>query len=248
MGAPREDAAAPGRVVELDPAPVRRADAHDRARPRRAACAELYEYLHALLAEKRARRRATTSSRTLIAAEQDGDRLSDVELVNLVLNVLVGGVDTTQSQLAHIVRLLAEHPDQWALVRGDPQTYVPRAVEEALRFEPITPFTARIMVEDVEYRDVDVPRPGRSCSSPRSPPTATASRTATRSTSRASRQPKPLTFGAGIHYCLGANLAQAEMQEALTFLADRVSAFERSARRSTTPSRASTAWSSFRSA
>src|SRR3712207_8774582 len=44
----------------------------------------------------------------LIAAEEDGDRLSDDELVNLVLNILVGGVDTTQSQLAHAMRLFAD--------------------------------------------------------------------------------------------------------------------------------------------
>src|SRR3712207_7813549 len=71
----------------------------------------------------------------LIAAEEDGDRLSDVELVNLVLNVLVGGVDTTQSQLAHAMRLFADHPDQWALLAERPEL-VPAAVDEVLRFEP----------------------------------------------------------------------------------------------------------------
>ena len=114
---------------------------------------------------------------TLIAEEQDGDRLSDVELVNLVLNVLVGGVDTTQSQLAHAVRLFAEHPEQWELVRDDPERYVPRAVEEALRYEPITPFTARIMRRGRRVRRRHLPRGTRSSSSPPSPPTATASRT-----------------------------------------------------------------------
>src|SRR3712207_1955102 len=107
-----------------------------------------------------ARRRSSPSDdlvSTLISEEQDGDRLSDVELVNLVLNVLVGGVDTTQSQLSHAVRLFAEHPEQWERVRDDPGTYVPRAVEEALRYEPITPFTARIMREDVEYGGVTFP-------------------------------------------------------------------------------------------
>ena len=58
----------------------------------------------------------------LNTARYEGDRLSDVELVNLVLNILVGGVDTTQSQLAHAVRLLAEHPDQWALLAESPSS------------------------------------------------------------------------------------------------------------------------------
>lgn len=181
---------------------------------------ELYDYLRALLA---ARRDAPGDDliTQLIEAEREGDRLSDVELVNLVLNVLIGGIDTTQAQLAHTVRLLAEHPDQWALLRDDPAARAPAAVEEALRYEPITPFTARILVEDVTYRDVTFPKDTvlLVCA-------FTGNRdgvepdafdiTAARETGR------PLTFGAGIHYCLGANLARAELQEALRFLAERV--------------------------
>jgi cytochrome P450 len=161
----------------------------------------------------------------LIAAEQDGDRLSDVELVNLVLNVLVGGVDTTQSQLAHTVRLLAELPDQWALLREDPERAT-AAVEEALRFEPITPFTARILVEEVEYREVTFPRDTVLLIA-----SFSANRDGVADGERfdlaAERDAgKPLTFGAGIHYCLGANLARAELQEALRFLAEQVETLE----------------------
>jgi cytochrome P450 len=160
----------------------------------------------------------------LLAAEADGDRLSDVECVNLVLNVLIGGVDTTQSQLAHAVRLLAEHPDQWAALRADP-SLAPRAVEEALRYEPITPFTARIVVEDMEVRGISFPV---------GTVVLVASVTANRD-----GVPDPdrfditrvggarlTTFGAGIHYCLGANLARAELQEALGFLAARIERLE----------------------
>ena len=75
--------------------------------------------------------------------------------MNLVLNVLVGGVDTTQSQLAHGLRVFAAHPDQWELLAERPEL-APAAVEELLRYEPITPFTARILHEDVEYRGHDL--------------------------------------------------------------------------------------------
>lgn len=181
---------------------------------------ELYDYLDALLAARRDDPGDDLITQ-LIAAEQEGDRLSDVELVNLVLDVLIGGIDTTQSQLAHAVRLLAEHPAQWAWLREDPATRAPLAVEEALRYEPITPFTARILIEDVEYRDVTFPRDtvllvcaftgNRDGVEPDAFDVATERNAG-----------RPLTFGAGIHYCLGANLARAELQEGLRFLAERV--------------------------
>lgn len=181
---------------------------------------ELYDYLDELLAARRDTPGDDLITQ-LIAAEQEGDHLSDVELVNLVLDVLIGGIDTTQSQLAHAVRLLAERPEQWAWLREDPAARAPLAVEEALRYEPITPFTARILVEDIEYRDVHFPKDtvllvcaftgNRDGVSPDAFDIA-AERDAGR----------PLTFGAGIHYCLGANLARAELQEGLRFLAEHV--------------------------
>lgn len=183
------------------------------------AVVELYAYLDALLAARRETPGDDLISQ-LIAAEQEGDRLSDVELVNLVLDVLIGGIDTTQSQLAHAVRLLAESPDQWALLRADPSR-APAAVEEALRYEPITPFTARILIEDVEHRGVEFPAGTvlLVCS-------FTANRDGVepdRFDIAAARDTgKPLTFGAGVHYCLGANLARAELQEGLAFLAEHV--------------------------
>ena len=152
------------------------------------------------------------------AGHDRSDRLSDVELVNLVLNVLVGGVDTTQSQLAHALRLFSDHPDQWERLAAEPEL-APKAVEEVLRFEPITPFTARIAMEDVVYRDVTFPE---------GTVVLVCAFTGNRDGEpdafdiTAERRAKPLTFGAGVHYCLGANLARAELQEALTFLAPRM--------------------------
>jgi len=163
----------------------------------------------------------------LLGATHEGDRLSDDECLHLIMNVLAGGVDTTQAQLAHGIRLFCEHPDQWELLRSDSEL-VSRAVEEILRFEPITPFTARMATEDIEYRDVTIPAGTVLMIS-----TFTANRetaayveplsfdiTAERGKS------KPMTFGAGIHNCLGANLARAELQEAFSFLAPRMADLE----------------------
>jgi cytochrome P450 len=189
------------------------------------AVAEFYEYAWELL---RARREDPGEDliSNLIAVEREGERLSDVECVNLVLNVLIGGVDTTQSQLAHAIRLFAEHPDQWALLAADPEL-VPRAVEEVLRFEPITPFTARIVVEELTFRDVVFPTGTVvmvcAFTGNRDLPEAAAGVDPNRFDIAAEHgRARALTFGAGVHYCLGANLARLELEEALAFLAPRM--------------------------
>ncbi|MGZ6707601.1 MAG: cytochrome P450 [Solirubrobacteraceae bacterium] len=189
-----------------------------------AAVVEFYAYAHALLNERRAAEPAADLMSELLAAEAGGDRRSDVECVNLVLNVLIGGVDTTQAQLAHTVRLLAEHPGQWAALRADP-SLAAAAVDEALRYEPITPFTARIVVEEIEHRGVTFP-----VGTVVLVASFAANRDGVRDPERfdiaRTDGGRLVTFGAGIHYCLGANLAKAELQEALTFLAARVEALE----------------------
>jgi cytochrome P450 len=188
--------------------------------------ASFYEWAAELIAERKKTPGDDLIS-TLIAAEQDGDRLSDVECMNLVLNVLVGGVDTSQAQLSHAVRLLAEHPDQWAALHADP-SLASAAVEEALRYEPITPFTARVCLEDVVVDDVEFPAGTvvmvSAWNGNRDPEVVEAPDVFDITTERA--KSRILTFGAGIHYCLGANLARAELQEALGFLAERVERVE----------------------
>jgi len=200
------------------------------------AVAEFYEYAEALVRARRAQPRDDLISKLIEAtypdaADEREARLSDVECINLVFNVLVGGVDTSQSQLAHAVRLLAEHPEQWKRLASEP-ALAERAVEEALRYEPITPFTARILTEEVTFRDVTFPEgtmvmvcafTGNRDLEPDSAGEAGADRfdiTADRGRAR------PLTFGAGVHYCVGANLARVELQEGLVFLSQRLRELE----------------------
>jgi len=219
IGAPAEDAVALQEWSSLVQQQFDiRALAEEPERIERAVC-ELYDYVANLL-EKRRSEPADDLISTLLQAEAEGERLSGPECVNLVLNVLAGGIDTTAAQLAHALRLFAAHPGQWELLGQRPEL-VPRAVDEVLRFEPITPFTARLCTEQIEHRGVIFPAGTivAICAERANRETEagevfdiTAQRTGER----------VLTFGAGAHFCLGQNLARAELEEALSFLAPRM--------------------------
>ncbi|HEY6310369.1 MAG TPA: cytochrome P450 [Streptosporangiaceae bacterium] len=217
LGAPHEDA---GRLQEWSSWVQRQFDIRALSTNRddiERAVIEVQEYVTALLETRRADPGDDLIS-DLLAVRDQGDRLSAEECVQLVVNLLAGGIDTTSAQLAHAVRLFASHPGQWELLASDPGL-APRAVDEVLRFEPVTPFTARICLEQVEHRDVTFPA---------GTIVAVCAERANREGESgedfditAVRDARLLTFGAGMHYCLGANLARAELEEALSFLAPR---------------------------
>ena len=160
---------------------------------------------------------------SLIAAEADGDRLSHAELVMLCEAVLMAGTDTTRNQLGCSVSLFAKHPDQWRLLAERPEL-APRAVEETMRYFGAVRGTARFASEDIEYRDMLFPAGtfiGLSIAQANRDPVVFEHPGDFDITREPPDKPQ-LTFGSGIHYCLGAALARAEQQEALVSMAQRM--------------------------
>ncbi|WP_205876382.1 cytochrome P450 [Mycobacterium camsae] len=158
----------------------------------------------------------------LIRAEDDGDRLDSAELRMLAGGLLLAGTDTTRNQLAASVRVLCAHPDQWALLAERPELAM-GAVEETMRHSPIACGTLRLVTEDVELDGylfpagtmilVNTAAANRDPSVYEQPERVDITRAGA---------PAILTFGGGVHYCLGANLARRELADALTVLTGRL--------------------------
>lgn len=158
----------------------------------------------------------------LIRAEDDGDRLNPAELRMLAGGLLLAGTDTTRNQLAASVHMLCAHPDQWESLAERPELAM-RAVEETMRHSPIACGTLRLVTEDAELDGYLFPAGTMVLVN-----TAAANRDPSvydepdRVDITREGAPAILTFGGGIHYCLGANLARRELAEALTVLTGRL--------------------------
>jgi len=182
---------------------------------------ELDAYVRTMVAERRKDPKDDLLSE-LIAIEETGDRLSSDELVMLAEAVLMAGTDTTRNQLGCSVALFVEYPEQWRLLGAHPEL-ARRAVEETMRFLGAVRGTARVAAEDVEYRGVVFPK-GTFVSFSLSASNRDDAVFAEPDTFdiTVERDAAHLTFGWGIHHCLGAALARVELQEGLSVLSQRL--------------------------
>jgi cytochrome P450 enzyme len=178
--------------------------------------------LRECIAERRAQPMENDLLSDLIMACDEGDRLSDGELIALIGALLAGGTDTTYHGTNNTILSLLRHPDQLALLRENP-ALARSAFEETLRFETIqrVPFV-RYAKEPVAFDGIHIDR-GR--------PIFFALMSALRDSEylpdadvydiRRQVQGTTIWFGHGAHFCLGASLARLEAETALQALLER---------------------------
>jgi len=157
----------------------------------------------------------------LLGAADDGDKLSDDELVGNIMLLFGAGHETTVNMLGNGLLHLLTNGAEWEKLVADP-TLVPNAVEEMLRFDSSVQMTGRVAMEDVAIGDVTIP----------------AGEAVLNLLGAANRDPdqydgpdefqvdrknvQPTSFGGGIHHCLGAPLARLEGEIAMTALIKRL--------------------------
>ncbi len=185
----------------------------------------LRQYFEKLVAE-RTKNPGDDMLSALIQAEQDGDKLTHDELLTTLTLLLIAGFETTVNLIGNAVLQLGRHPDQWAKLRADP-SLARGAVEETLRFDPPVQLTGRISMTDLPVNGHIIGKGQQALcvigAANRDP--AEFGETAqeydiTRSNIN------HVSFGAGIHFCVGAPLARIEATLALRILAERIESLE----------------------
>jgi cytochrome P450 len=188
---------------------------------------EMWEIVAPLIEERRRDPQPDAITRILEKQDEVGkEELSDDVFLNMLLELVTGGFETTQHLIESLLDHLADHPELWARLRAD-RSLVPKAIEEMLRFRSPTQALGRRPVQDVEHHGVRIPA--------NSWVTVVYG-----SANRDEREfPDPdvydvdrelrrhVAFSVGIHYCPGAPVSRAETRILLDELLDRYRAVER---------------------
>ncbi len=181
---------------------------------------ELAVYMMGLIEERRSNPGEDILT-ALVQAEEDGDKLSDEELLQQSIGLLVAGLETTMGVIGNGMRCFASNPDQFELLASQPEL-VHSAVEECLRYEPSVPYTMRVLWEDTEFGGYTIPAnsivqclligANRDPEVFSSPDNFDITRT----------EAKHCSFGGGIHFCLGSHLARMNAAVAFRAMAERI--------------------------
>jgi len=183
-----------------------------------AATERMVAFAEEVVAERRAAPRDDFIG-ALIAANADKDKLSDQELVDMIVLSIFGGIETTRNQLGLAMLSFIEHPWQWALL-GERPELARQAVEEVMRLRPTTTWVTREAVEDFEFQGLAI-----------AAGTTIHLFSQTAATDPAHFAPgfditvpreRHFGFGGGKHHCIGSPVARSDMAEALKLLAQRL--------------------------
>ncbi len=180
---------------------------------------EMKGYLTGLIAKTR-RQPGSDLISELVRAESEGDKLSEAELLNTCITLLVAGHETTTSLVGNGIQLLLSHPDQWSRLKADP-SLLTSAIEEILRYESPVARQPRLMKQDAELSCRHIKRgqvvfqmlnaANRDPGYFTDPETFDITRTNNRH----------MAFGVGIHFCVGAVLSRTEGQIVFGTVLDR---------------------------
>ena len=186
----------------------------------------LRSYFEDLIAE-RTRHPGDDMLSALIEAEQEGEKLSHGELLSTLGLLLIAGHETTVNLIGNGLLQFSRHPDQYAKLRSDPAAFKKGAVEEVLRFDPPVQITGRIAMTELTFDDHTL-EPGAQglcvIGGANRDPEEFGDTAGAFDITRSNNN--HVSFGAGIHFCIGAPLARMEAQAAFEGFAARVEDFE----------------------
>jgi cytochrome P450 len=190
------------------------------------AVAHLEQYLEAMVVERQKSPRDDLIS-GLAAAEVEGERLTMQEITSTCRLLLIAGFETTANLIGNTAQLLLAHPDSLAALRADPEL-IPSAIEEALRFHTPFQFFMRKAMKDAVIGGQSI-RAGQMVLTMNASGNRDESAFENADRFDVRRTPnRHLSFGHGIHYCLGAGLGRLEAKVAIEALLQRFDAVHKS--------------------
>ncbi len=225
------DGATRGAGAGAAAAPGSRSDEQRAAADR--AAREMRSYFATILAERRARPQNDLIG-GLLAAEVDGQRLSEDDLLGFCMLLLVAGNITTTNLLGNAMVCFDEHPEQFAHLREEPRL-ARGAIEEVLRYRPPARMLVRTATSDTTIADQRIRR-GDAIVAWIASANHDEARFPEPERFDICREPNPhLAFGHGIHFCIGAPLARLEGKIALEAMLERLPGLKRACGRPAEP-------------
>ncbi|WP_241534380.1 cytochrome P450 [Clavibacter michiganensis] len=187
-----------------------------------AATRELTLFAEELVATRRSDPGQDVVSTLVGIRDEDDGRLSDDELVNLVILLVFAGIDTTRNQLTLAIDSFSREPAQWEKLGSDPDRYAMRAVEEVLRVNPIARWVTREAAEDLVHNGLLIERGTTVHMFTLSSGTDPAEYSDPDAIDLDAERSPHFAFGGGVHHCLGHFVARADLDVALSVLSRKI--------------------------